>query len=69
MLEVAGGNRDEVGNTWGGTHPLGLWTPAPEKLRCQATPGEGRIWAVLDPESDSLWTGWKVGLCEKLCAC
>ena len=30
----------------GGAHPLGLWTPAPEKLKCQATPGEGRGWAM-----------------------
>ena len=26
----------------GRTHPLGLWIPTPEKLGCQATPGERR---------------------------
>ena len=53
----------------GGTHLLGLWMLAPDKCGCQATPGEGRSWAVSDPYSDSLQTGWKVVLCEKLCAC
>ena len=51
-----------------GTHLLGLWRPAPEKLGCWATPGEGRHRAMSDPDSDSLWTGWEVGLCETLCA-
>ena len=53
----------------GGTHPLGLWAPAPEKLGCQVTSGEGRSRAVSDPDLDRLQTGWKVGLSEKLCAC
>ena len=53
----------------GDTHLLGLWMPAPEKLGCWATPGDGRSGAVWDPDSDSLKTGWKVGLCEKQCAC
>ena len=48
----------------GGTRPLGLWTLTPEKLRCQVTPGEGKSWAVLVPDLDSLQTGWKVVLCE-----
>ena len=30
-------------------HLLGLWMPAPEKLGCQTTPGEGRSWAMSDP--------------------
>ena len=53
----------------GGTNLLGLWTQAPKKLGCRATPGEGRSWALSDPDLDSLWTGWKVGLCEKPFAC
>ena len=28
MLEVTGGNKDEMANTWGSVHPLRLWTPA-----------------------------------------
>ena len=47
------------------THPLGLWMPAPEKLGCRATPGEGRSWAMSDPDSGSLRISCKVGLCEK----
>ena len=50
------------------THLLGLWMPAPEKLGSQATPGEGRSRTLSDPDSDSLQTGWKVGLCKKLYA-
>ena len=53
----------------GGIHLLGLWMPAPEKLRCLGTSGEGRSWAVSDPDLDSLQTGQKVGLCEKLYTC
>ena len=44
----------------GGAHPLGLWTPArslPEKLDSQVIPGEGKSWAVWDPDLDSLWCG------------
>ena len=50
------------------THLLGLWALAPEKLRCRVTPGEGKSWAMLDPDLGSVRTGWKVGLCEKPCA-
>ena len=54
----------------GGTHLLGLWTQAPGKLRCQATPGERRSWAVMDLGSGSLWTVWKaVGLLRKAGSC
>ena len=65
MLEGAGGNRDEVEDTqrWyisAGTVDTGT--------RGIGVPGEGS-WAVLNPDSDSLQTGWKVGLCEESCAC
>ena len=67
MLEVTGGLETKWETHRGGTHPLGVWMLAPEELKCQATPGEGRSWAMWDPELDSLQTGWKVGLCEKPC--
>ena len=50
----------------GSTNPLGLWTLAPEKLRCQVMPGEGN-WTMSHLDSNSLLTGWKVGLCKKPC--
>ena len=50
MLQVAVGKEVKWETHRGGTHPLGLWTLAPEKLGCQATPGEGR----------------RVGLCQTL---
>ena len=41
-----GWGRGEIDTKWvtdrGGTHPMGLWTPAPERLGCQVTPGKGR---------------------------
>ena len=65
MLEVAGGNRNEVGDTQ--RHLLGLWTSGAEKLGCWVMRGEGRSWAMTEPESANLQTGWEVGLCEKPC--
>ena len=61
----------EIETKWkthrGHAKPLGLWTPAPEKLGCWVTPEEGRSWALLDPDLDNLRRGWKLRLCEKLC--
>ena len=65
MLEVAGGIETKWEIHRGSTHLLGLWTLAPEKVGCLVTPGEGRSWTMLNPDLDSHWTGWKVGLCEK----
>ena len=45
MLEVAGGNKDELGDAQGWCLPTGSRMPAgslPEKLGCWVTPGEGR---------------------------
>ena len=44
MLEVAGGNRDKVGDTQKQYTSTGTVDAGPEKLRCQVTPGEGRSW-------------------------
>ena len=68
MLDVAGGNRDKVGETQRWYPSDGTVDTSTRENRSQSTPREGRSWAVLDPDSDSLWTGWKVGLCEKPCA-
>ena len=53
----------------GSIYLLGQWTLVPEKLGCLVTPGERRSWAMLDLHSENLQNGYKVGLCEKLCAC
>ena len=53
--EVSGGNKDEVANTQ--MHTLRLWMPAGESL------------AKTDPDLDSPWSGWRVGLCERPGAC
>ena len=63
MLEVAGGNKDEVGDTQrqcSPAGPLGLWTPA---RYYQRNWGAGDIWrreknwAMWDPDQDSLQSG------------
>ena len=28
-----------------------------------------KSWAMIDPDPDSLWSGWKVGLCERSGTC
>ena len=73
MLEIAGGNKDEVANAqrrcaptetvdagWIITREIGERGEAWRRKKC---------WAVTDPDPDSLQSGWKVGLCERLGAC
>ena len=69
MLEVTWGIEKKWELHRGGTHPLGLWMQAPEKLGCRVTPGEGKSWGMSDPDWDSLLMGWKFGLCAKLYTC
>ena len=57
MLEVTGGNKDEVAKTQG-------WC-APSEIVDLA----GKSWALTDPNSDSPWNGWRVRLCERPGAC
>ena len=71
MLEIAGGIKQ-----WemhGGSVPLlGLWASGmslPEIGEPGDTWGREEIWALMDPDPDSLLTGQRVGLCENLGAC
>ena len=73
MLEVTGGNEDEVGDTQGWCSPTetvdahwvitrGLGEP------CDTWRRENS-WAMMDPDLDSLRSAWKVELCERLGTC
>ena len=73
MLEVAGGNKDKVGDA------QGQCSPAETVDACWViTRGIGELgdasrreksWVVTDPDLDNLWSGWTVGPCERLGAC
>ena len=59
------------------TEGVGASCPAQELPRAmregkgcrQMTPREGKNLSLSDLDSDSLQTGWKAELCEKLCVC
>ena len=57
ILEVTVGNKDKVANIEGWCAPAETVDPA------------GKSWAVMDPDPDSPWSGWRVGLCERPGAC
>ena len=66
MLEVAGGNKDEASNTQGQYSPAETVDAGWVITREIGEPGdtwrkEG-LWVVMDPDLDSLLSGWKVGL-------
>ena len=68
MLEVVGRNRDEVGDTQRQYTPTGTVDTGTREIEMPGDAWRKGELGVLDPDSDSLWTGWKVVLCEKLCA-
>ena len=53
MLEVTGGNKDEVANTGG------LFAPT------QTVVTDWKELGHDGPDTDSPWSGWRVGLCER----
>ena len=57
MLEVSGGSRDEVGDTQRWYTSAGPVNAGTREIGVPVTPGEGRSWDMLDPDSDSLQTG------------
>ena len=73
MFEVTRGNKDEVGDTKGPYSPSEAVDTS-----CVITREIGELvdtwrreksWAMMDPDQDSLQSGWKVGLCERPCPC
>ena len=67
MLELAGGNRDKVRDTQRCYTFTGTVDASTREIQ---VPGNiwRKEWAVSDPDSDSLQSGWKFELCEKPCA-
>ena len=69
-LEVAGGNKDEVTNVQGPCVPTETVDPGWVITREIWEPGDTwrreKSCVVTHPDLDSLWTGWKVGLWERL---
>ena len=68
MLEVAEGNRDKMGDTQRQYTSSGTVDTSTRETEVSNDTGEGKSWAMWDPDSDSLLTAWIVGLCEKPCA-
>ena len=70
MLEVAGGNKDKVGDTQRRCSPTETVDTGWVITREIGEPGDTwrreKSWAVRDPDPDSIQSGWKVGLCERL---
>ena len=56
MLEVAGGSKDEVGDTQRQYTSIGTVGADTREIGVPVTPGEGRSGAVSDPDLDSLRT-------------
>ena len=56
-LKLLGGIRMKWQTHRGSVHQLRLWTPA------------GKSWALRDTDPDSLWSAWRVVLCERPGAC
>ena len=73
MLEVAGGNKDEVGDAQGRCSPAETVNSSWGITRETGDLGDAwrreKSWAVTDPDWDSLCAGWKVGLCERPATC
>ena len=73
MLEVAGGNEDEVGDAQRQCFPAGTVVTSWDSSREIGEPGDTwrreKTWAMMDPDPDGLWSGQRVGMCEKLGAC
>ena len=73
MLEVSVGNKDVVADTQGQCSPTKNvdtgWVITREIGEPGAAWRKEKSWAMLDPDLDSLHSGWKVGLCERLGAC
>ena len=69
MLEVPGGNKDEVGDTQRWCSITGTAGTSQVITRLMWELGDiwrkEKSWAMLDPDLDSLWFGQKIGLCEK----
>ena len=69
MLEVTVGNKDKVGDAQGRCSPVGTVDTGWAITRETGEPSDSwrreKSWAVMDPDPDSLLTGWKVGLCDR----
>ena len=73
MLEGTGGNKGEVANTQGRytsseTVDAG-WVITREIEELGDAWRKEKSWAMMDPDLDSLQSGWKVGLCERPASC
>ena len=73
VLEVTGGSKDEVGDAHGqcshaGTVDAG-WVITRESGELGDACRREKSWAVMDLDPDSLWSGCKVGLCDRLSTC
>ena len=73
MLDVSGGNKDEVGDAQGWCSPAETvdagWVITREIAELGNVGRREKRWAMTDPDLDCLRSGWKVGLSERLGAC
>ena len=69
MLEVTGENKDDVGDTQVRGSPTETVNAGWLITRENGEPGDAwrreKSWAVMDPDPNSLQSGWKVGMCER----
>ena len=69
MLEVTEGNKDELANLQGRYSPTETVDDSGVFTREIGEPGDAwrreKSWAVTDPGPDSLWSSWKVEVCER----
>ena len=70
MLDVSGGNKDEVGDAQGWCSPAETvdagWVITRETGEVGDTWRREKSWAMIDPDLGGLLSGWKVGLCERM---
>ena len=73
MLEVTGGDKEEVSDTQGQCSPAenmdAGWVITREIGELGDSWRREKSWAVMDPDPHSLHSGWKVGLCERQGTC
>ena len=69
MLEVTGGNKDNVAKAQGQYPPTETVNAGWVIIREIGEPGcawrREKSWIMTDTDPNSLWCGWKVGQCER----